>query len=239
MRRSTTIVGIVLALALAPGAAVAKGKPDHAGKPKHAEQSPGGGPPHAKDDGHGHNDHGRKGGPGGPPNVRRVVSLKGGGPPPWAPAHGYRRNHGGGGGGNAGHYEVPFGFDDGFCKRDAVAAAIGAVGGGAVAGAASDGDPVAIAAGMLGGALLGTVLSKSGDPVDRGCFGQALEHAPSHKAISWRNPKDDTAYRFTPLRTFETDDGRWCRDYANVVTVDGRERTERGTACRDADGTWR
>jgi surface antigen len=231
MRRSTLVVSIVLALALAPGAAVAKGKPDHAGKPEHAGKSePGGGPPQSAGDA-------AKGGPGGPPNVRREVKLAGGGPPPWAPAHGYRDKFGGGG--HDGHYEVPFGFDDGFCKRDAIAAAIGAVGGGVVGGVASDGDPVAIAAGMLGGALLGTILSKTGDPVDRGCFGQALEHAPSHQVISWRNPKDDTAYRVTPLRTFETDDGRWCRDYTTVVTVGGRERTERGTACREANGTWR
>jgi surface antigen len=232
MRRSTIVGCIVLALALAPGAAVAKGKPAHAGKPKHAEKSQRGGPPPAKGDG-----DAKKGGPGGPPNVRRLLTVQGGGPPPWAPAHGYRHKHGGGD--SSGHYEVPFGFDDGFCKRDAIAAAIGAVGGGAVGAVVSDGDAVAIAAGMLGGALLGTVLSKTGDPIDRGCFGQALEHAPSHQPVSWRNPKDGTAYEVTPLRTFETDGGRYCREYTTVVTIDGREQTARGTACRDANGTWR
>ena len=40
-----------------------------------------------------------------------------GGPPPWAPAHGYRRKRGGGYYSGRAAYAVPFGIDRGTCNR--------------------------------------------------------------------------------------------------------------------------
>jgi surface antigen len=224
VRRAAIAGCVLLVLSLSPGDVLAKGKPPQAGKPEHA-----GGPP-----GKAGKAGPEKGPHHGPPPVLREVTYRSGGPPPWAPAHGYRRKHGGG----DERYVMPYRIAEGTCDRDAVAATLGAAGGGLIASSVSD-DPRAIIGGMLAGALLATALSRTADPVDRGCFGQALEHAPSHQRIAWRSPKDGAAYQFTPLRSFQLDDGRYCREYTTVVARDGSAHTDRGTACRTADGSWR
>jgi hypothetical protein len=38
---------------------------------------------------------------------------------------------------------------------------------------------------------------------------------------------------------YQTTDGRYCREYQTVITVDGRARDSYGTACYAPDGTWR
>jgi len=220
MRHCTILACILLGLALAPGDALAKGKPENPGKPEHA-----GGPQGNGADG---KDHGNAGGPKGKPKVLREVKLEGGGPPPWAPAHGYRRKQGDDGG-----YVVPFGFDRGTCERNVLAEAVGAAHGPDPSGSATR-----AIVGVLADAVLDTILGPSGDRIDRDCFGQALEHTPSNRVVRWRDP-DGTAYEFSSVRSFETDGERYCRDYATIVTRDGLERTRQGTACRDADGTWR
>ena len=95
--RSVAIVGcVLLTLALSPNETFAKGKPQHAGNPSHA-----GGPAKLKGGGGEKNHHKAKA------HIVRDVIHKRGGPPPWAPAHGYRRKHG-----NAG-YALPFGIANG------------------------------------------------------------------------------------------------------------------------------
>ena len=87
-------------------------------------------------------------------------------------------------------------------------------------------------------ALLGGALSAAASGVDRDCFGQALEHAPSRETVTWQNPDEDTTYQFTPTRTYEAEDQRYCREYTTVVTIGGREEAAFGTACRQPDGSW-
>jgi surface antigen len=38
---------------------------------------------------------------------------------------------------------------------------------------------------------------------------------------------------------YQTTDGRYCREYQTVITVDGTARDSFGTACYAPDGTWR
>jgi hypothetical protein len=38
---------------------------------------------------------------------------------------------------------------------------------------------------------------------------------------------------------YQTTDGRYCREYQTVITVDGTARDSYGTACYAPDGTWR
>ncbi len=42
----------------------------------------------------------------------------------------------------------------------------------------------------------------------------------------------------TPLRTYEPEPGRYCREYQTVVTIGGRAEQAYGTACRQPDGSW-
>lgn len=191
------------------------------------------GPPEGK--GPDHKGRGRNGPP----------AHAGGGPPPWAPAHGYRAKHGG--------YQErtlvlesgrsidrTFGVLDGTCNREL----IGQVLGGAVGAAAGSqigsgsGQTAAIIGGTILGVLIGGEIGRSMDAADQKCVGQTLEHAEQGQTVAWRNPDDGVRYRVTPTDTFQRDDGRYCREYTSTAIVGGRERTTTGIACRQSDGTW-
>jgi surface antigen len=67
----------------------------------------------------------------------------------------------------------------------------------------------------------------------------ALERAPSRHARRWRSGSSGTSGVITPLRTFRVSDGRYCRDYLEVIVQQGQvPASAMTTACRRADGTW-
>jgi hypothetical protein len=101
-------------------------------------------------------------------------------PPPWAPAHGWRKKHDPYYEGYSGtHWERDYGIINGKCNR----AAIGTVLGGAVGGAigskvGEDGNRgVAVILGTVLGAVIGNRIGKALDDSDRACIGHALELA--------------------------------------------------------------
>jgi surface antigen len=186
-------------------------------------------------------------------------------PPPWAPAHGYRdkhdrdddrryfsrREH-------DRYYEehqyrpvyvmpwrarapAPYGIAQGTCYRQTLGAVIGG-GTGALLGSTigkGEGKLMAVAGGAILGFLAGGAIGQSMDEVDQNCIGQALEHAPSGQRIAWRNPDaGNTLYTVTPTQTFQTQDGRYCREYIADARIGGRVQQTYGTACRQPDGSW-
>jgi hypothetical protein len=100
-----------------------------------------------------------------------------GGPPPWAPAHGWRRKHA--------HYEAGYeipdvGIEVGRCYRDVIGAVIGGAAGGAIGsqfGRGSD-RTVATIGGTIIGVLIGGAIGRSMDDADQACIAQTLEQAP-------------------------------------------------------------
>jgi surface antigen len=168
--------------------------------------------------------------------VVRVVEYRGGhGPPPWAPAHGYRRKHDNG----RVAYVAPYGISRGICDRTLLGAAVGGAAGGLIASEVSHGKnrPAAITGGALLGILLGGSIGNAIDQVDERCVGQVLEHGGSDQSVTWRNPDRGTAYRVTPTRTWE-EEGRYCREYTTTVRIDGKPQQAWGRACRQPDGSW-
>ncbi len=157
-----------------------------------------------------------------------------GGPPPWAPAHGYRRKHG--------HrsYALPYGIDVGRCNKEVLGALLGGAAGGVIASEAVSGDGriIAIIGGTVLGAVVGGSIGRSMDEVDQNCVGQTLEHAPDHAAVRWYDPDNGTNYTVTPVRTFRHVDGRYCREYTTLAAVGGRSQQVYGQACRQPDGSW-
>ena len=160
-----------------------------------------------------------------------------GGPPPWAPAHGYRYRHG--------HlysktaYVAPFGIASGRCNKQEIGTALGAVAGGVIAAKVADGDrkKLAILGGVVLGAIVGNVIGKSMDDVDQACVGSALEHAGDGEKVRWTTKSGNT-YTVVPQKTVQGDSGRYCREYTTLSQVAGVDRKLYGTACRLADGTW-
>jgi len=168
--------------------------------------------------------------------VVRVVEYRSGhGPPPWAPAHGYRRKHDNG----RVAYVAPYGISRGICDRTLLGAVVGGAAGGLIASEVSHGKqrPAAIAGGALLGVLLGGSIGNAIDQVDERCVGQVLEHGGSDQTVTWRNPDSGSSYGVTPTRTWE-EEGRYCREYTTTVRIDGNPQQAWGRACRQADGSW-
>lgn len=117
---------------------------------------------------------------------------------------------------------------------------------GALAGSqvgSGKGQLVAVAIGALAGAALGSNIGRSLDDVDRLKAQQttqkALESSRTGATSSWSNPDSGASGTVTPTRTYQTASGENCREYSQTVTIDGKQETAIGTACRQPDGNWR
>ncbi len=43
----------------------------------------------------------------------------------------------------------------------------------------------------------------------------------------------------TPVETYQRDDGQYCREFQQTVTIGGKTEEAYGTACRQPDGSWK
>ncbi|HZZ94614.1 MAG TPA: RT0821/Lpp0805 family surface protein [Usitatibacter sp.] len=121
-------------------------------------------------------------------------------------------------------------------KGSVAGAVVGGVVGSTIGG--GTGRTVAIVAGTVAGALIGGNIGKKMDEADRLKAAQALESTPTGQAATWRNPDSGNQYSMTPTRTYEASGGP-CRDFTVAATVDGKPENVQGTACRQADGSWK
>lgn len=172
-------------------------------------------------------------------------------PPPWAPAWGYRdkhKNKGKGKNKNKSRYEhydvpppVPFGIDRGACNRELLGSVLGAAAGG-LAGSQigkGTGKTIAVAGGAIIGYLLGGSIGRSMDEIDQNCIGQVLEHGQDGQEIIWNNPQNGKVYEVVPTRTYQQNNGEYCREYIAESEVGGKTQTTYGIACRQEDGSWK
>lgn len=129
--------------------------------------------------------------------------------------------------------------------KETIGGATGAVLGG-VAGAQfgkGKGQLIATGAGAVLGALLGSSVGRSLDEVDRmkmqRTTQRTLEAEPDNTTSTWVNPNTDNSGTVTPVKTYQRDDGRYCREYQQTITVGGKTEQAYGTACRQPDGSWK
>lgn len=165
-----------------------------------------------------------------------------GGPPPWVPAHGYRRQHSGDYYGDRQiAYVPPFDIDSGRCNRELLGSLLGAAAGGFAGSQIGDGrgQLAAVAGGTVLGYLLGGTIGRSMDSMDQNCIGQALEHAGDGQQIVWDNPRTGDQYQVVPTQTVQRSDGHHCREYTATAVVNGRSQQTYGRACRQPDGSWK
>lgn len=160
-------------------------------------------------------------------------------PPPWAPAHGWRKQNDPYYVGYSGHkWARDYGILEGTCNREAIGAVLGGVVGGAIGSTAGDGNgrAVAIIVGTAIGAIVGSQVAKTLDEADRACMGHALELVGEHRSVAWTNPQSGVNYRVTTGASV----GQGCREFTTRAAARG-ERTQliRNVACRSNDGTWR
>ena len=125
-------------------------------------------------------------------------------------------------------------------------AKIGGLGGGAAGGllaAAAGASPAGIAGGVILGGLIGGAIGDRMDAADRReaaeAARRAMETAPSGTSVAWQNPDSGNSGTVSPTRTYQTENGQYCREYHSTVTIDGEEHKSYGTACRQPDGAWK
>ena len=170
---------------------------------------------------------------------RVKVDFRGGGPPPWAPAHGYR-----GRGGSTlradATYIAPFHLDLGRCNRGALGAALGGAAGGVLGSKIGDGAgrDAATIAGAIIGVMVGQSVGQWMDGLDQACVGQVLEHTPSGRPVEWANPDNGVVYQVTPAETYRLGGDRYCREFQAEAQIGSQTRRVSGTACRHPDGSW-
>ena len=114
--------------------------------------------------------------------------------------------------------------------------------GGAVSGASTGPRVAGATGGTAVGAFLGNRIGAVLDDDDKrradAAQMQALETGPSGAPVAWRNPDSGRYGNVVPGPVYQVN-GAPCRQYTHTVFIDGRPQSERGTACRNPDGTWK
>lgn len=100
------------------------------------------------------------------------------------------------------------------------------------------GQVAAAAGGALLGSIIGGRIGQTMDDVDRMKMQQALDTAPTGRPIRWRNPDNGNQYTVRPTRTYYNGN-QPCREYTTHASIGGKFEQIHGTACRQADGSWK
>jgi surface antigen len=94
---------------------------------------------------------------------------------------------------------------------------------------------------LLGG-LLGSEIGRSLDKADQAYAAQShqqtMETAPVGQTNSWVNPDSGNQGSYTPVKTYQANNGQYCREFQQTITVGGQTESAYGTACRQPDGVW-
>lgn len=122
---------------------------------------------------------------------------------------------------------------------------LGGIGGAALGSqfGGGSGKVVAVAAGTLLGALIGSEVGRSLDKADLEYANRANAQAttaPIGAPIRWNNPQSGNSGVVTPVRDgTDSATGAYCREFQQTVTIGGKTEQAYGTACRQPDGTWK
>lgn len=100
------------------------------------------------------------------------------------------------------------------------------------------GRTAAIIAGTMIGSTIGGNVGRSMDDTDRLKTAHTLETVRTGVNSSWRNPDTGNQYTVTPTRTYSAASGP-CREYTVDGYIGGKKEKIYGTACRQADGSWK
>jgi surface antigen len=133
------------------------------------------------------------------------------------------------------------------CDGEQIGTIAGAAGG-AVAGRAIGGDGTGGYVGLILGAVVGGYLGgQAGKWLDERDQKQmadtttkALETGQAGQAVTWNNPDSGNRGSVTPQAKFKDSSGQVCRDFSSSASsAQGQSLNGAGTACKQADGTWR
>ena len=93
------------------------------------------------------------------------------------------------------------------------------------------------------GAMIGQSIGQQLDERDQMLMAQtfefAMEKAPTNETAKWENPDTGVGGSVTPTKTYSTTEGTPCREFTTTVSIGGQSEQAYGTACRQADGSWK
>jgi surface antigen len=126
------------------------------------------------------------------------------------------------------------------CTNEQSGQVIGGILGGAAGSQVGSGRgrTVATVVGAIAGGYIGGNIGRSMDETDRLKAQHSLENNRTNESSNWHNPDTGNDYTVTPTRTYQSDSGRYCREYTTEVMVGGKREEAYGTACRQPDGAW-
>ena len=100
----------------------------------------------------------------------------------------------------------------------------------------------AVGAGVLIGAFIGSEIGESLDEMDKlyalEAYEKAIETSRVGETTRWENPDSGNSGAYTPTLAYRTEQGQYCREFTQSISVSGARQDESGTACRRQDGTW-
>ena len=98
-------------------------------------------------------------------------------------------------------------------------------------------------AGAAAGGLAGNAIGAQLDERDKLLLGQTfqntMETAPNQQVGSWNNPNTGNSGTVTPTATHLSTNEQPCREFTTTVNIGGKPQQGYGTACRQADGSWK
>ncbi len=100
------------------------------------------------------------------------------------------------------------------------------------------GRALAIMLGVAIGAQIGQTVGKYMDEQDRMRTSWVMEKNRTNQVSTWHNPDTGYDYAVKPTRTYEGNNGP-CREFTVNASVGGKTEQVYGTACRQADGSWK
>ena len=110
-------------------------------------------------------------------------------------------------------------------------------------GGHGDGAVVGTMIGGMVGASLGNSVGRKMDKADRLAAEQAryaaLENYETGESSYWYNPDSGNQGSFSPQPAYQTNEGQYCREYTQNITIGGETESGYGTACRQPDGSWK
>ena len=98
--------------------------------------------------------------------------------------------------------------------------------------------PARTVIGGIGGNAIGQRLDATDRQKAASAEYRALEYGQSGKAIAWKSTKTPTSGTIVPGKPYKQG-SVFCRTYTHTLHLGGPPETLHGTACRQADGTWR
>ncbi|MBN9673220.1 hypothetical protein JF539_22875 [Labrenzia aggregata] len=85
----------------------------------------------------------------------------------------------------------------------------------------------------------GSSLGSSDRSIAKKNLQHALEKSLSGNAMRWQNPASGASGSVTPLRTWKTAQGTYCRAYLERITFSsGKSLSREGIACRTSSAVW-